>query len=384
MRFYTRLAHLLSPTPPGQDDVRARIIPLLADGMTINGIVITRERHVSVIVTIDPATTSPHLMEQTRQNIAATLDKTPGVTGSQVILTAARTTPAPPSAPPPGPAKTKTTAQLDVPAAHIIAVASGKGGVGKSTVAANLAVALAQAGQRVGLLDADIYGPSQPRLMGVTGHKPAAMEDGRLIPVLAHGVKVMSIGFMVDESAPIIWRGPMVQSALVQLLRDVAWDDLDILIIDMPPGTGDTQLTLAQKVKLSGAVIVSTPQDIALADARKGLAMFQQVGVPILGVIENMSIFCCPNCGTETDIFRRGGAEQAALDAGVPFLGDIPLHPDLRGWSDAGTPSLVAAEGHKISQTYADIAQRTLTQLAASKTPFPALVMDDEKLAPRL
>jgi ATP-binding protein involved in chromosome partitioning len=231
---------------------------------------------------------------------------------------------------------------LVLPVKNVIAVGSGKGGVGKSTVAFNLAAALAAMGYKVALLDADIYGPSVPRLTGMTGQKPVTSAEGKIIPLEAHGLKIMSMGFLVEEEKPMIWRGPMVQTAFYQMLRDVAWrngeDDLDYMIIDMPPGTGDVQLTLAQKVPVTGAVIVSTPQDLALIDARKAIAMFEKTGVKILGLIENMSFYVCPNCGHEDHVFGHGGAREEALKRGVPFLGEIPLNAEIREKSDAGQP----------------------------------------------
>jgi len=232
---------------------------------------------------------------------------------------------------------------LGVPARHIIAVASGKGGVGKSTVAANIAVALAKEhGLSVGLLDADIYGPSQPLMMGDESYEPPLNEDKKLVPAECYGVKLMSIGFVSDSSKALIWRGPMAQSAFYQMVRDVAWASdgkkLDVLVIDLPPGTGDVQLTMVQKLKLSGAVIVSTPQDIALIDARRAVAMFETTNVPVLGLIENMSTYICPNCGHEEHIFGHGGAQEEAKKLGIDFLGDIPLSRDIREKSDQGTP----------------------------------------------
>ncbi|EAU40781.1 hypothetical protein FP2506_17874 [Fulvimarina pelagi HTCC2506] len=237
----------------------------------------------------------------------------------------------------------------------IIAVASGKGGVGKSTTSVNLALGLAANGQRVGILDADIYGPSMPRLLHISG-RPQPV-SGRIIrPMEAYDLKVMSMGFLVDEETPMIWRGPMVISAITQMLREVEWGELDVLVVDMPPGTGDAQLTMAQNVPLAGAVIVSTPQDLALIDARKGLAMFRKVDVPILGIVENMSYFLCPDCGGRHDIFGHGGAKREAERIGVPFLGEIPLDIRIRETSDGGTPVVVADAGGSHAAIYRDIA----------------------------
>ncbi len=251
----------------------------------------------------------------------------------------------------------------------IIAVASGKGGVGKSTVAVNLALGFKAAGKKVGILDADIYGPSQPRLLGLKG-QPQVVSGKTLKPMEAYGLKVMSMGFLVDEETPVIWRGPMVVGALNQMLRDVAWGengDLDVLVIDMPPGTGDVQLTMAQQVPLSGVVIVSTPQDLALIDARKGLAMFRKVGVPVLGIVENMSTFICPKCGERSDIFGHGGAETEAQRLGVPFLGAVPLDLDVRLRSDTGKPITATVPDSLHAKLFKDIAVRALDELETAK-----------------
>lgn len=239
----------------------------------------------------------------------------------------------------------------------IVAVASGKGGVGKSTTAANLALGLAAAGHKTGLLDADIYGPSMPRMMGISG-KPQTSDGKTLEPMENYGVKVMSIGFLVDEETPMIWRGPMVQSALEQMMRDVNWGELDVLVVDMPPGTGDAQLTMAQRVPLTGAVIVSTPQDIALLDARKGLNMFRKVDVPVFGLVENMSYFSCPHCGERTEIFSHGGAHREADRLGMDFLGEVPLHVDIRETSDGGTPIVVSKPESEHAKVYREIADK--------------------------
>jgi ATP-binding protein involved in chromosome partitioning len=261
---------------------------------------------------------------------------------------------------------------------HIIAVASGKGGVGKSTTAVNIALGLKALGLSVGILDADIYGPSIPRLMGISG-RPQQL-DGKLIkPMENFGLRNMSMGYLVDEGTAMIWRGPMIQSALLQMLREVAWGDLDVLVVDMPPGTGDAQLTMAQQVPLSGAVIVSTPQDLALIDARKGIAMFQKVEVPLLGVVENMSHFVCPSCGTSHDIFGHGGARAEAEKIGVPFLGEVPLAMTIRENSDAGTPVTVSAPDGPHARVYRDIADKVWKQLSgaeASGRTAPEIVFE--------
>ena len=261
----------------------------------------------------------------------------------------------------------------------IIAVASGKGGVGKSTTSVNLALGLQANGLKVGVLDADIYGPSMPRLLGITG-RPQPTQGNVLKPMEGYGLKVMSMGFLVEEDTPMIWRGPMVMSALSQMLKEVAWGELDILVVDMPPGTGDAQLTMAQQVPLAGAVIVSTPQDLALIDARKGLNMFRQVDVPVLGIVENMSYFLCPNCGERSDIFGHGGAKSEAEKLGVPFLGEVPLHMDIREKSDAGQPPVVSDPDSAHAEIYRDIATKVWAEIernqASDARAAPAIVME--------
>ncbi|GAA0782071.1 iron-sulfur cluster carrier protein ApbC [Roseibium denhamense] len=308
-------------------------------------------------------------LEPLRQAAEKVVKEVDGIETAMVALTAERQAGAgktPPPPPPPRPpvsaqarpAQEKAPAKPGVPGIkNIVAVASGKGGVGKSTTSANLALGLAANGVKVGVLDADIYGPSVPRLFNVSG-RPEALEGRMLKPLEGHGIKVMSMGFMVEEETPMIWRGPMVISALTQMLREVAWGELDVLIVDMPPGTGDAQLTMAQQVPLAGAVIVSTPQDLALIDARKGLNMFKKVDVPVLGVIENMSYFLCPDCGSRQDIFGHGGARAEADRLKVPFLGEVPLTMKVRETSDAGMPIVISDPDGPISKIYRDIAEK--------------------------
>jgi len=259
----------------------------------------------------------------------------------------------------------------------IIAVASGKGGVGKSTTAVNFALALSAKGLKVGILDADIYGPSVPRLMGLSGEKPEVTDDRVLVPLENYGLKVMSIGFLVEEETPMIWRAPMAVGALTQMLRESAWGELDVLVVDMPPGTGDVQLTMAQQVPLTGAVIVSTPQDLALLDARRGVAMFQKVEVPVLGIVENMAYFVCPNCGTPHDIFGHGGAALEAQRIGVPFLGEVPLEMRIRETSDSGKPVVATEPTGPHAEAYLAIAQNVLDGLAGKpERKAPRIVIE--------
>jgi len=264
---------------------------------------------------------------------------------------------------------------------NIVAVSSGKGGVGKSTTAVNLAIALAQEGARVGLLDADIYGPSQPAMLGLAGQQPVSDDGKTMLPLVAHGLQANSIGFLIDPEQPMVWRGPMVTQALRQLLNDTRWDDLDYLVIDMPPGTGDIQLTLAQSVPVTGALIVTTPQDIALLDARKGLKMFEKVGIPILGIVENMSIHVCSNCGHAEHIFGEGGGEKMCADYGVPFLGALPLDIRIRRETDSGTPTVAAEPESTIAQTYRAIARKVAIAIGDKardmRFKFPNIVVQN-------
>jgi ATP-binding protein involved in chromosome partitioning len=264
---------------------------------------------------------------------------------------------------------------------NIIAIASGKGGVGKSTTAVNLALAFAQSGFRAGILDADIYGPSQPLMLGVK-EKPVT-KDKKIIPILQHGIQSMSIGYLIDEKAPMVWRGPMVSMALQQLLYDTEWDNLDYLIIDLPPGTGDVQLTLAQKIPVTGAVIVTTPQDLALLDARRACEMFKKVNVPVLGVIENMSLHTCSQCGHQEHIFGKGGGEHLAKQYGIELLGSLPLDILIREQTDSGKPTVVVDPESVNAKQYRDIAQRVIERLnsqvkVSSHSPFPKIVIQND------
>jgi ATP-binding protein involved in chromosome partitioning len=311
--------------------------------------------------------------ESVRKRAEEAVRAVPGVTSALVALTAERkgggaaARPAggavqPQAAPRAGQGGT----QAGVPGVEaIIAVASGKGGVGKSTTAVNLALGLAALGMKTGILDADIYGPSLPKLLAIK-ERPQTLGGTRLKPISRYGLTVMSIGFLIDEETPMIWRGPMVISALTQMLREVEWGELDVMVVDMPPGTGDAQLTMAQQVPLKGAVIVSTPQDLALVDARRGIAMFRRVNVPILGIVENMSTFICPNCGTQSDIFGHGGARKEAERLGVPFLGEVPLHPIIREKSDLGLPVVATEPDGPHAAIYRDIAARVRDELKGS------------------
>jgi ATP-binding protein involved in chromosome partitioning len=342
----------------------------LVDSGMVEGVDV-RNGHVLVSIAI-AAERGPRA-EPLRKAAERAVTEMKGVLSASVTLTAHRgKEPAAKTAP----AGHGASAPMGIPGvAAIVAVASGKGGVGKSTVAVNLALGLVRLGLRTGLLDADIYGPSVPRLLDIKD-KPRSRDGQKLDPIEKFGLKAMSIGFLVKEDEPMIWRGPMVMSALTQMLGDVNWAPLDVLIVDMPPGTGDAQLTMAQRVPLKGAVIVSTPQDIALIDARKGIAMFEKTQVPILGIVENMSVFVCPECGHESHIFGHGGARAIAEKMNVPFLGEIPLVPRIRETSDAGTPIVALAPESREAQAFLALAQSVAGRLPERPRPAPRIVME--------
>jgi ATP-binding protein involved in chromosome partitioning len=326
-----------------------------------------REGHVGFAIEVDPQR-GPKL-EPLRKAAERAVERLEGVLSVTAVLTA-EAKPGRGGAPTQSPTRghaphggTGAGKALVPGVKTIVAVASGKGGVGKSTVAVNLALAFAANGRKVGILDADIYGPSMPRMMGIAG-KPTSRDGRALEPMRNYGIKCMSMGFLVPEETPMIWRGPMVMSAIQQMLRDVEWGELDILVVDLPPGTGDAQLTMAQQVPLSGAVIVSTPQDIALLDARKGLNMFLKVDVPVLGIVENMSYFLCPHCGERSEIFSHGGARREAAKLGTDFLGEVPLDIAIRETSDGGKPIVVADPEGAHAQLFRAMAERLWAKLS--------------------
>jgi ATP-binding protein involved in chromosome partitioning len=344
----------------------------LPESRTLSDIVVT-DGKVFFSLTVDAAMVKA--WEPVRKRAEEAVRAVPGVQSALVALTAER---AGAGASRPEPGTTGGRGARPAPHAHahpndkvqpgipgvdaVIAVASGKGGVGKSTTAVNLALGLRDLGLKVGMLDADIYGPSLPKLLAIK-EKPQTIGGTRLKPIERYGLTVMSIGFLIDEETPMIWRGPMVMSAITQMLREVEWGKLDIMVVDMPPGTGDAQLTMAQQVPLKGAVIVSTPQDLALIDARRGVAMFKRVNVPVLGVVENMSYFLCPQCGTRSDIFSHGGARHEAERLGVPFLGEVPLHMTIREKSDSGLPVVATEPDGEHAKIYREIATHVRDQL---------------------
>jgi ATP-binding protein involved in chromosome partitioning len=344
----------------------------------VQGLVL-RDGHVGFAVEVDPGRGAG--AEPLRQACEDAVTALPGVLSVTAVLTAHQK-PAPPRraqaqghAHPHPQQRAESPAPAGIPGvANIIAVASGKGGVGKSTVAANLAIALARQGLKVGLMDADIYGPSVPRLFDIR-EKPRT-EGKKIVPIEKYGIKIMSLGFLLREDEAVVWRGPMVQSALTQMLNDTLWAPLDILVLDMPPGTGDAQLTISQRAPLRGAVIVSTPQDIALIDARKGIAMFEKTKVPVLGIVENMSTFVCPNCGHESHIFGHGGARAEAHKLGVPFLGEIALVPVIRETSDAGRPIVATQPDSKEAQAFLNVAKSVAAGVAGSQRKAPRIVLE--------
>jgi ATP-binding protein involved in chromosome partitioning len=368
-----------------------QVLDALAKVASPRGVALTNADVLSVITvndgrvffSINVDALEARAWESVRAQAEAAVRAIPGVTVAMIALTAERKAGAAAAPPPhrhnhshgiqpaashrppqPPGAASPMSKQSEIPGvAAVIAVASGKGGVGKSTTALNLALGLRDLGLRVGLLDADIYGPSVPRLTGIH-EKPVLNDDKKMIPIERFGLAIMSIGFLVEEDTAMIWRGPMVMSAITQMLRDVVWGTLDILVVDMPPGTGDAQLTLAQNVPLKGAIIVSTPQDLSLIDARRGLAMFKKVNVPVLGIVENMSYFQCPHCGTQSDIFGHGGARHEAERLGVPFLGEIPLHMSIRATSDSGTPVVDSEPDGAHAKIYRAIGAKVRDQLS--------------------
>ena len=373
-----------------KDDVLAALgkiaspegVPLPATGKLSDIVVADGKVFFSITVDAGAVQAWEAIRERAQKAVAALT----GVQSVMVALTAERAGPArgapprpqasPAARPHPGAGGPAAPSPAGIPGVQaIIAVASGKGGVGKSTTAVNLALALRELGLKVGILDADIYGPSMPKLLAIR-ERPQTIGGNRLRPIERFGMPVMSIGFLIEEETPMIWRGPMVMSALTQMLREVEWGALDVMVVDMPPGTGDAQLTMAQQVPLKGAVIVSTPQDLALIDARRGIAMFRRVNVPVLGIVENMSTFVCPQCGARSDIFGHGGARREAERLGVPFLGEVPLDIVIREKSDSGSPVVATAPDSAHAKYYRDIAIRVRDGLATSSRPAPKIVIE--------
>jgi ATP-binding protein involved in chromosome partitioning len=357
------------PTPEGR--------PLTATGKLSE--IVANDGKVFFSITVEAAQVKQ--WESVRERAETAVRAMPGVQSVMIALTAERGAGGAPSLrPTAAPAGALAGQGARGPAgipgvAAIVAVASGKGGVGKSTVAVNLALGLRDLGLKVGILDADIYGPSMPRLLAIR-EKPQTIGGTRLKPIVRHGLAVMSIGFLIEEETPMIWRGPMVTSALTQMLREVEWGTLDVMVVDMPPGTGDAQLTMAQQVPLKGAVIVSTPQDLALIDARRGIAMFRRVNVPVIGIVENMSTFICPHCGTRSDIFGHGGARHEAERLGVPFLGEVPLAIVIREKSDSGAPVVASEPDSAHAKVFRDIAARVRDGFNVASRPAPKIVIE--------
>jgi ATP-binding protein involved in chromosome partitioning len=363
----------------GLADIKAPDGSSLPKTGTLSEIVVS-DGKVFFSISVDAAAVKA--WEPVRKKVEDTVRAMPGVSSVMVALTAERAgggkQAAPAKAHSHGPGHAHGSGPAGVPGVKaIIAVASGKGGVGKSTTAINLALGLRDLGLKVGVLDADIYGPSLPKLLAIK-ERPQTLGGTRLKPISSYGLTVMSIGFLIEEETPMIWRGPMVMSAITQMLREVAWGELDVLVVDMPPGTGDAQLTMAQATPLAGVVIVSTPQDLALIDARRGVTMFRRVEVPILGIVENMATFVCPHCGNASPIFGHGGARHEAERLGVPFLGEVPLEMVIRETSDTGRPVVAVDPDGPHGRIYRDIAQRVWTTLSggASARPAPQIVIE--------
>ncbi len=351
------------------DDIRERLTEIRPHGARDNVVALGMVKGIdlrqgTVTIQMSPGSMPPPILNATLADIRRAVGALPGVQAVAVQL----------AEPQRSPAAAPAAEQRAIPGVRdIVAVSSAKGGVGKSTVAANLALALQAKGQRIGLMDADVYGPSLPTMLGVSG-RPQASSDKRLAPLEKFGLQLMSMGFFLDDESPVIWRGPLVMGLVRQFLKDVDWHDLDILVIDLPPGTGDAQLTLVQQVPLSGGVVVTTPQDVALLDVQRGIAMFEQVHTPILGVVENMSYYHCPKCGLDDDIFGSGGGARIAERFGVPLLGQIPLVPAVRAGGDAGTPIVAEQPDHPVSRIFAEIAGGVLAGIDAVREPAPVII----------
>jgi len=347
----------------GIGDVRERLSEIRPAGLNRDIIAAGLVRDVriedgAVVVSFAPGPLPAPIVDATVADIRRAVGALEGVTGVDVQVQR-------------GPAEAEMIALPGID--DIIAVSSTKGGVGKSTVAVNLACALSRLGKRVGILDADVYGPSLPMMLGLSG-RPTVVDQTKVIPLEQYGLKVMSMGFFLDDSSPVIWRGPLVTGLLRQFLRDVQWGELDVLIVDLPPGTGDAQLTLVQQVPLSGGVVVTTPQDVSVIDVERGIAMFNQVHTPVLGIVENMSGYVCPHCGTRDELFGSGGAARLEREFGVPILGQIPIDPAIRASGDSGTPIVVQDPEHPISKTYLAMATQVLERAEAERAPAPRIV----------
>ena len=347
----------------GVADVRERLSEIRPPGLNRDIVAAGLVREVElrdgeVTVHLMPGPLPPPIVDATVADVRRAVGALPGVARVEVKL--AR-----------GPADNEAMALPGI--GDIVAVSSTKGGVGKSTVAVNLACALTALGRRVGMLDADIYGPSLPTMLGLSG-RPQVAEQTKVFPLERYGLRVMSMGFFLDDTSPVIWRGPLVTGLLRQFLKDVQWGELDVLVVDLPPGTGDAQLTLVQQVPLSGGLVVTTPQAVSVIDVERGIAMFNQVNTPVLGLVENMSVYICPHCGTRDELFGSGGAARLERRFGVPVLGQIPIDPAVRVSGDAGTPIVIDQPEHPVSRTYCSIAERVLERIAAERAPAPRII----------